>query len=102
MSYINKEKGFTLIELIIVILLLSIFLTFSVPHFKTDLLQNNTGTTCRWIVKKINVLRKTAINNQKTYTLHVGIDSNRMWVTDESMSEDVMENMEQKRIRNPC
>lgn len=32
----------------------------------------------------------------------MGIDSNRVWITDESMSKDVMDNMEQKGYEIPA
>ncbi len=100
--HVNKENGFTLIERIVVIVLISIFLTFAVPHFRTDFFINNTGKTCRWITAEIDTLRERAIRNQKTCTLHLGIDSGRFWVTDESMSEEAMEALEQKGYAIPA
>lgn len=100
-STIKKEKGFTLIELIVVILLIGIFLTFAVPRLKTDFMQDNTKKTIRWIISKINVLKKDAVFNKKQYALHIGIDSNRLWITDDSMSKETIENMEQKGYEIP-
>ena len=92
----NKKNGFTLIELIVDILLISIFLTFAVPHFKTGSFLDSTGKTCQWITSEISTLQERAIHDKKTCTLHLGIDSRRFWATDESMSEEAMRELEQK------
>lgn len=80
--------GFTLIELIVVMALLSIFIFLTIPQFDDSLLTDNTRKTSRWIIIKVPALKEKAVTERKHYTLHVDIDGNRFWVSNETMSEE--------------
>ena len=84
-------KGFTLLELIVVISLLSIMLVLTVPRFHETLFLDETKTSSRWIIGKIRALKEAAIRDQKQYTLHIDLDTERFWVTDESMAAEALE-----------
>jgi len=88
LNKILKNPGFTLIELVVVISLISIMLFFTVPKFQRAVSTDNSKQISRWIMVKVPALKERAIRQQKRYILHVGIDTNRMWVTNESMSEE--------------
>ena len=85
-------SGFTLLELIVVITLLGIMLVLSVPRFHETLFLNESKTGSRWITGKIQALKEAAVRNQKDYTLHIDLDSERFWETDESMPPEAIEN----------
>jgi prepilin-type N-terminal cleavage/methylation domain-containing protein len=89
---LRKSKGFTLLELIVVISLLGLMLVFTVPRFHDTLFLDETKTSSRWIIGKIQALKEAAIRNRKHYTLHIDLDTERFWETDESMSEEDREN----------
>jgi prepilin-type N-terminal cleavage/methylation domain-containing protein len=85
----NKgRRGYTLIELIVVIALLGIMIGFSVPRLHDTLYLDDSRKASRWIIGKLNALREAAIQEQKTYILHIDMDSNRIWDTEATMSED--------------
>ena len=84
--------GFTLLELIVVISLFSIMLIFTVPRFHDTLFIDETKKSSRWLIGKIQALREAAIANQKNISLHIDLDAERYWETDESMSVEVLEN----------
>ena len=88
----GSSRGFTLIELIVVIALLSIMLFFSIPRLQGNPFLDDTKKSSRWIIAKIQALRENAIRNQKRYTLHFDLDSGRIWETDDSLSEEAAEN----------
>ena len=88
----GQIHGFTLLELIVVISLLGIMLVLSVPRFHESLFLDESKTSSRWIIGKIQTLKEAAIRNQKHYTLHIDLDSERFWETDESMSPEAIEN----------
>jgi len=92
MRYLGPKDGFTLIELIVVISLISITLFFAIPRFRSTVLSDSTKLASRWLLAKTYTLKKKAVRNQRFYTLHVDIDSNKLWVSDESMSEEELEN----------
>lgn len=88
---LKQNNGFTLIELIVVISLVSIMLVFAVPRFHDTVLSDNTKTVSRWIILKVQSLKQRAVHDQKLYALHIDIDTDRLWITNESMSEEEVE-----------
>jgi prepilin-type N-terminal cleavage/methylation domain-containing protein len=88
----GQSRGFTLLELIVVISLLGIMLVLTVPRFHETLLLDESKTNSRWIIGKIQSLKEAAVRNQKRYILHIDLDSERFWETDESMSPEAIEN----------
>ena len=88
----GQNDGFTLLELIVVISLLGIMLVLTVPRFHETLFLDESKTGSRWIIGKIQALKEAAVRNQKNYTLHIDLDSERFWETDDSMSPEDIEN----------
>ena len=88
----NRQiQGFTLLELIVVMGLLTIMLVFSIPRLHKTIFLDDTKTSSRWLVGKIQALKEAAIRNQKRYTLHIDWDAERYWETDESMTTELLE-----------
>jgi prepilin-type N-terminal cleavage/methylation domain-containing protein len=88
----SARAGFTLIELIVVIAVLGVILFFSMPRFQGTVLQDSRQKAVRWVIYTVKALRQDAVKRQKTHTLHVETGSGSMWVSDESMSEEELEN----------
>jgi prepilin-type N-terminal cleavage/methylation domain-containing protein len=84
----RRNNGFTLIELIVVISLISLMLFFAVPRFQVDVLSDHTKKASRWIMLQVHALKEKAVHDQKRYVLHLSLDSNRLWVTSEIMSPE--------------
>ncbi|MDL1967198.1 MAG: prepilin-type N-terminal cleavage/methylation domain-containing protein [Deltaproteobacteria bacterium] len=101
MLYIKQDRGFTLIELIVVVSLVSIMLFLYIPKFQKVVVLDNTKKVSRWIIGKIKALKEGSITNYKNYFLHIDLDNNRIWVTDELMSEEEMQNAEQQGLKLP-
>ena len=57
----GKNEGFTLLELIVVISLLSIMLVFTIPRFHDSLFLDKTQTSSRWMIGKVQSLKEAAI-----------------------------------------
>jgi prepilin-type N-terminal cleavage/methylation domain-containing protein len=87
----RQSRGFTLLELIVVISLMGIMLMLAVPRFHETLFLNESKTGSRWIIGKVQALKEAAVRNQKNYTLHIDLDSERFWETDESMPPEAIE-----------
>ncbi|MCJ7616426.1 MAG: type II secretion system GspH family protein [Desulfobacterales bacterium] len=101
MLHIRQDRGFTLIELIVVVSLISIMLFLYIPKFQEVVVFDNTKKVSRWIIGKVKALKEGSITNYKSYFLNVDLDNNRMWVTDELMSEEEMQNAEQQGFELP-
>jgi prepilin-type N-terminal cleavage/methylation domain-containing protein len=87
----RHRNGFTLLELIVVISLLGIMLVLTVPRFHETLFLDEAKTGSRWIIGKIQALKEAAVRNQRHYTLHIDLDSDRFWETDAAMSAEELE-----------
>ncbi len=96
-----QNRGFTLIELIIVVFLISIMLFLYIPKFQEAVMFDSTKRVSRWIIGKVKALKEGSITNHKSYFLHIDLDNNRMWVTDELMSEEEIQNAEQQGFELP-
>jgi prepilin-type N-terminal cleavage/methylation domain-containing protein len=97
----KRIKGFTLIELIVVISLISIMLFFAIPRFQSNILSDSTKDVSRWILLKIPYIKERAAREQKRYVLHVGLDSNKLWVTHEAMLEEALQSAETNGYKLP-
>jgi prepilin-type N-terminal cleavage/methylation domain-containing protein len=87
----RQNDGFTLIELIVVISLISLMFFFAIPRIQVDILSDNTRKVSRWIMLNVSALKEKAVHDQKRYVLHLSLDSNRLWVTSEIMSAEELE-----------
>jgi prepilin-type N-terminal cleavage/methylation domain-containing protein len=74
-----KIRGFTLIELIVVIALISVMLVFAVPRLHTDLLASDTRTVSKWVVLTVKRLKQESVRRQLLHRLRIDLDAGRMW-----------------------
>jgi prepilin-type N-terminal cleavage/methylation domain-containing protein len=81
-------SGYTLVELIVVIALIGIMLSFSLPKFRDSFLTDNSKKVSRWFMIKVRSLKHEALKNRKLYILHLDLGEDRMWVSHEGMSEE--------------
>ncbi len=80
MNNFKQSAGFTLIEILAVISLISITLFVVLPHFPTAILTDSTKKTADYINLQAKKLRADAIQNQQTYIMFIDISANRIWV----------------------
>ena len=91
-SLIRKSKGYTLIELTLVIFLIGLTLALTAPKFASSFLSDNLKRTVRRLVGDVRSLRNDAVREHKVYRLHLDLASNRVWwdsadMTDERLGE---------------
>jgi len=101
MLHFRQNSGFTLIEVIVVVSLISIILFFSMPRFQNYILLDETKKVSRWIIGKVNILKDNAVLKKQLYILHASLDNNRLWSTSESMTPEELKNAEQKAYELP-
>ncbi|MBW1852327.1 MAG: prepilin-type N-terminal cleavage/methylation domain-containing protein [Deltaproteobacteria bacterium] len=82
----RDTKGYTLIELIVVIVLLGMIFTLTAPKFRDAILTDNLKSTTRKLVGKIKALRNKTIQNHEAQILRFDLESNMYWVESADMS----------------
>ncbi|MEE8300331.1 MAG: prepilin-type N-terminal cleavage/methylation domain-containing protein [Desulfatiglandales bacterium] len=97
----NTTKGFTLIELAIVVVLIGLFLALSIPRFRHTLVTDDLKTTIRRIIGLMKGLRDEAIREQKVYIVHLDLESNRIWVETDGMGEEEMAMARERAFKFP-
>lgn len=75
----KNSKGYTLIELIVVIVLLGIIFSFTAPKFRDAVLTDSLKNVTRDLIGKINILRNDAILESKDYLLRFDLEKNEYW-----------------------
>lgn len=98
---LRNRHGFSLVELAVVILLISITLMFALPRLPELPLIDPAGTAARWIIVNVRDLKQRAVREQRQYSLHVGIDGNRFWITHEAMTDEERQAAEKNDYRLP-
>lgn len=88
MSHFRRKDGFTLIELIVVIVLIGVILTVSIPRIRANFLTDGIRLASQWIILSVPALKERSVREQKDYFLNIDIDADRLWITDETMTEE--------------
>ncbi len=78
----TRTSGFSLIELIVVMSLVTVMLGFAGPKMKTLLFEDGTKKASRWLMITIPAIKTKAVREQKLMALGVSIDQDKVWVVD--------------------
>ena len=81
-------KGYTFIELTVVIFLVGLTLVLTVPRFRYAMLTDELKGTVRRLVGTVRSLRNEAIREQTNYELHFDLESHRFWVESADMTDE--------------
>ncbi len=84
----GPRDGFTLLELIVVILLLSILLGFAVPAFRDGGVTASKDSVARELLHSIKKLKIAALNRQSIHKLHLNLSENRIWISRQDIPGD--------------
>ena len=76
----RAQRGFTLIEAIIVIAVLAVVAATGVPHIAAALQSRTSGSAADQFVLTHSLTRATAIRYGRTAELHIEPSTNRFWV----------------------
>lgn len=96
-----QEGGYTLIELVVVIALISITFFVAMPRFQENMLVDQSRKTSRWILTQVRHLKHQSIREKKTYILHVDMDAGKLWISTPEMEGAALENAEKAAFHLP-
>lgn len=77
----KKDLGFTLIELVVVISLISLLLFFSVPRLDISLFSDDQRKLSAWLQLTVKSLKQEAVRKQTGLVLNLDMDENEMWTS---------------------
>jgi prepilin-type N-terminal cleavage/methylation domain-containing protein len=83
----RNAKGYTFIELTVVLVLIGVMTALAMPRVRYTLLTDDLKTATRKLVGIIKSIRSEAIREQKGLFLHFDLESNRFWLESEAMEE---------------
>lgn len=82
------ERGFTLIEMIVVIFLIGIMLSLSIPSLRNTFFTDPLKATTRKIIGLVTGVRELAVRSQQPYLVHFNRLENRIWYEKEVVGEE--------------
>ncbi len=85
---LQDPKGYTLIELIVVVVLLGLIFTFVAPRFHDAILTDNLKSTTRKLANKVMELRNDAIQEHVDYLLKFDLEKNEYWSESTDMTDE--------------
>jgi len=83
----ENKKGFTLIELTVVIFIAGILLSITVPTIRDSFLHDNLKTVSRKVVATITWLRNKSVSEYNDHILFFDIESGKYWHETEGMDD---------------
>ena len=98
----NKAKGYTLIELIVVIVLLGLMFGLTIPKFRQVVSRDSLDASALRIIGLVEDLREKAISNQVSYFLRFDIREKKLWAFASNVSEEEVEAARERAYRLPA
>jgi prepilin-type N-terminal cleavage/methylation domain-containing protein len=86
-----KIRGYTLIELTVVILLIGLTVLLTVPRFRYSLVTDDLKGTVRRMVGTIRTVKNEAVRERQAFMLHFDLETNRWWVESTKATEDELD-----------
>lgn len=93
--------GYTFLELMVVITIVGIFLSFSIPRIAPDVPSEDFRETVNWFALNIPRLKRLAVSEQKTVLLNIDRSDGLLWVSDASSPEAAPTGARKTRLTVP-
>jgi prepilin-type N-terminal cleavage/methylation domain-containing protein len=98
----SRNQGFTLIELTMVIFLVGLMLTISLPNLRNIALSDNLKNTLRTLTSTVNELRYQAIREHQAYYLNYDFGTKKFWADSASLATEERELAKQNAVALPA
>jgi len=95
------DRGYTLIELSVVVLLIGMMLLIAVPRVRDILLNDDLKATTRQLVGAARELRNEAVREQLDYVLHLDLNQPGFWTYSADTTAEKRAEIRKGAIRFP-
>lgn len=94
---LSSQQGFTLLELIIVCLLITVSMAFSVPSLRQAMVVDQLAASSRKVIALVKEVRTLAAQEQQPYLIHVDLDREKIWY-----QQDIPDSKDSKEKKEPA
>ncbi len=84
----GRTHGFTLLELLIVCLLISISLTLAIPTLRSSLVTDELGSGSRKLISLIKSCRTQAVTKHQPFLIHYDTEEGKVWYQPATTEEE--------------
>nr|NJM02610.1 prepilin-type N-terminal cleavage/methylation domain-containing protein [Desulfobacula sp.] len=85
MTRAGRESGFSFVELVVVITLIAVLVSFSIPLFRDARFFSGKSENASGLALLIRSLKTRAVEQDRDFFLHLDLHSGKVWVTDSTM-----------------
>jgi general secretion pathway protein H len=84
----QRQAGYTLIELAVVIFLIGLMLFLATPRIRNTMLDDSLKSVARHMIGMAKELRNEAVRDQVDYALHIDLNNNAIWTYSTDMTPE--------------
>lgn len=95
------NRGYTLIELSVVVLLVGILLLIAVPRVRDTLLNDDLKVATRRLVGAASELRNESVRERTDWILHIDLNQPALWSTTADTTAEKRAELRKKAVRLP-
>ena len=95
----SSYKGFTLIELSVVVFLIGLMLLIAVPKVRDTILSDGLKTAVNHLTGTARELRSDAVRNQVDYILHLDLDNNLIWAHSADITPEARDEIKKRAFK---
>jgi general secretion pathway protein H len=97
----RQADGYTLIELVVVMLLIGLMLFLAVPRIRHTLIDDSLKSAVRHITGVAKALRYEAVREQVDYVLHLDLNNNAVWTYSTDMTPEKRSERQKNAFKFP-
>ncbi len=84
----SYKSGFTLLELLIVCLLVSISLAFAIPNLRNNLVTDELASGSRKVISLVKSSRSRAVSQHKAFFIFYDVSEGKFWYQPEETTDE--------------
>jgi general secretion pathway protein H len=96
-----NKKGFTLIELTVVVFLIGLMLLIAVPKVRDTMLSDGLKSSVNHLINTARELQCDSVRNQVDYICHLDINNNLTWTYSTDMTPEARDEMKKRSFQFP-